>query len=418
MHRRGFLIAGGLAAAAAGLAGCSSSGSSTSAKPTDNLKFILSGDANQGGGYAAMAKEYKAQTGVTIEIVDVPNDDLPTKLRNAAQADDLPALARAGGVDPVWKDATVDLKSISDAYKVDKDLSAIDEDGKVLSLPSDITAVGLFLNKSLFKKAKVAYPTSASDIWSWDEFVAAVRKVQAKTGAKYGMAMDRSSHRLKAFLYEFGSKGFSPDANGTFHTNDRTKVALEYFKSLNDDKFMPRSVWLSDADGNALFKSGDVVAYYSGSWQIADFAENIKNFQWVSTYLPKQPVRATNYGNAASIVVFDGPQKDAALKFVDWLYKPENYTKLSETSGFLPVEPDLKITYKSDAAAFQLYNEEIAASDPIAAAQKKQDLGYEIKGLATDNDPLRDETVKYLNGEQDIDKTIANICDQYTQALS
>ena len=39
MDRRGFLIAGGLAATAAGLVGCSSSGS-TSAKPNESLKFI------------------------------------------------------------------------------------------------------------------------------------------------------------------------------------------------------------------------------------------------------------------------------------------------------------------------------------------------------------------------------------------
>lgn len=414
MNRRGFLIAGGLATTA-GLAGCSQSGGS--ADPNAPLQFILSGDANQGGGYAAMAKEYKTQTGVTIDIVDVPNADLTTKLRNAAQANDLPALARAGSVDPVWKDVTVDLAPISEAYKVNKDLSAIDESGKVLSLPSDVTAVGLFLNKTLFDKAKVDHPTSESEIWTWDECVAAIKKVQSKTQTKFGMVTDRSSHRLKAFLYEFGSDYFNPDSNGTFTTNDQTKVALEYFKSLNDDKFMPRSVWLSNADGNALFKSGEVVSYNSGSWQIADFAENIKNFTWVSTYMPKQPVRATNYGNAASIVVFDGPQSDAATKFVDWLYKPENYTKLSETSGFLPVEPGLDITYSSNSDAFALYNAEIAASAPIVAQVIQQGFRYQIEGKSTEGDPVRDETVKYLNNEQSVDETITNISTQMTKSL-
>jgi alpha-1,4-digalacturonate transport system substrate-binding protein len=30
-------------------------------------------------------------------------------------------------------------------------------------------------------------------------------------------------------------------------------------------------------------------------------------------------------------------------------------------------------------------------------------------------DPLRDETVKYLNGEQNVDVTIANIAEQLTE---
>src|SRR5690606_27055513 len=268
-----------------------------------------------------------------------------------------------GAVDPVWKNATMDLAEIMTANNVMADLAAQDEDGKVMSLPTDVTAVGLFLNKSLFDEAGVEFPTDPEgQVWSWDEFVAAVTEVQAATGASYGMAMDRSSHRLKSFLYEFGSTMWQPDASGTFTTNDATKTALEYFYGLNDDSFMPRSVWLSDADGNALFKSGDVVSYYSGSWQIADFAENIADFEWASVRLPMQPVRSTNYGNAASVVVFEGTgQEQAAYDFVEWLYEPENYRELSETSGFLPVIDGLEVTYAEHADAFELYNEEIAA---------------------------------------------------------
>lgn len=400
------------------LAACAGAEEADPAAAGEPLQFILSGDANQGGGYAAMAKEYEEETGVKVEIVDVPNDDLATKVRNAAQADDLPALARVGGVDPVWMNTTVDLKAISEAHGVRQDLSAIDESGKVLSLPSDVTAVGLFLNKSLFEEAGVSYPTSAEEIWTWDEFVAAAKEVQEKTDAKYGLLMDRTSHRLKSFLYQFGSNSFAPDADGQFQTNEQTKVALEYFKGLNDDKFMPRSVWLSGADPNALFKSGQVAAYYSGSWQIADFAENIADFEWTSVYMPTQPVRAANFGNAASIVVFDGTgQEQQAQDFLNWLYTPANYTKLSETSGFLPVIEGLDIAYKSNAEAFELYNEEIAASDPIVGEMKKLDIQFEVRGLATEGDPIRDETVKYLNDEQDVDTTIANIKEQLTEAL-
>src|SRR5690625_6861968 len=63
---------------------------------------------------------------------------------------------------------------------------------------------------------------------------------------------------------------------------------------MNDDETMPRSVWLSEEDPNAMFKTGQVVAYYSGSWQIADFVENIADFDWVSVPMPAQPETATN----------------------------------------------------------------------------------------------------------------------------
>ncbi|WP_341996375.1 extracellular solute-binding protein [Microbacterium sp. LWH7-1.2] len=403
------------AVTAVALTGCS--GSDDAGQSDEPLQFFLSGDANQGGGYAHMAEKYEEETGVKVEIVDIANDDLATKLRNAAQANDLPALARVGAVDPVWRRQATDLSDITDGSEIRTELSDRDDDGNVISLPSDITAVGMFINKTLFDQAGVAYPTSEDDIWTWDEYVAAVKQVQAATGTSYGMVMDKSSHRLKAFLYEFGSDYFQPDESGEFSTNDRTKVALEYFNSLNDDSFMPRSVWLSDADGNALFKSGDVVSYLSGSWQIADFAVNIADFEWASVYMPQEEERATNYGNAASIVVFEGPQQEAAHDFIKWLYEPENYTELSETSSFIPAVDGLDITYASHADAFDIYNQDIAASPAIVGDIKAMELQYGAQNVTTEGDPVRDETVKYLNGEQDVDTTIANINALFTDQL-
>src|SRR5690606_40105133 len=396
--RRQVLLGGLTGAAVVGLTSACGNDSGVSGDGGDvsTLQFFLSGHAKRGGGFAHMAAKYKEETGVTVEIVDIANEDLTTRLKNAAQANDLPALARVGAVDPVWKNATMDLAEIMTANNVMADLAAQDEDGKVLSLPTDVTAVGLFLNKSLFDEAGVEFPTDPEgQVWSWDEFVAAVTEVQAATGASYGMAMDRSSHRLKSFLYEFGSTMWQPDASGTFTTNDATKTALEYFYGLNDDSFMPRSVWLSEADGNALFKSGDVVSYYSGSWQIADFAVNIADFEWVSVPTPRQPVRAVQYGNAASIVVFEGTgQEQAAYDFVNWLFTKENYDELATTSGFLPAVEGADVDYGDQQVAFDLYNAEIAASDPIVTTIKQMELGFEVAGLGVDGDPLRDNVIR------------------------
>jgi alpha-1,4-digalacturonate transport system substrate-binding protein len=403
------------AVTAVALTGCGSNGEA--AQTDEPIQFFLSGDANQGGGYAHMAEKYEEETGVEVEIVDIANDDLATKLRNAAQANDLPAIARVGAVDPVWRNATTDLSDITEGSEIRTDLSDKDDDGNVISLPSDITAVGMFINKTLFDEAGVAYPTSEDDIWTWDEYVAAVKEVQAATGTTYGMVMDKSSHRLKALFYEFGSDYFQANDEGVFSTNDNTKDALEFFGSMNDDSFMPRSVWLSDADPNALFKSGDVVSYLSGSWQIADFAVNIADFEWASVYMPQEEERATNFGNAASVVVFEGPQQEAAHDFIEWLYEPENYTELSETSSFIPAIGGLDIEYAAHADAFDIYNQDIAASPDIVGEIKAMELQYGAQGVTTDGDPVRDETVKYLNGEQDVDTTIENINALFTDQL-
>lgn len=396
------------------LTGCSAAGDSSEEAPT--LQFVLSGDGAQGGGYQAMADKYFEETGVTVEIVDVPYEDLVTKLRNGAQAGDLPALARASDLDPIWSNSLLDLKPIAEERNVMESLLVENEDEEILALPSDLTAVGLYINKSLFDEAGVSYPVSGDEPWTWDEYVAALEQVQAGTGAKYGMVLDGSAHRLRSFLYEFGSKGVEEQSDGSFAMDDESKEALEYFKEINDDVIMPKSVWLSGDDASALFKSGEVAAYYSGVWQITDFTANITDFEWQSVLLPAQPVQATNLGTNW-MVAFDGSGvEEETLDFIDWLYEEDNYAELSQISGFLPAVEDLDIAYENSPEAFALYNEEIAASDPIAAVQATEALRKGYEGLKLEFEPLKDEVVKYLAGEQDVDTTIANIESQTEEA--
>lgn len=375
------------------------------------VKFWLSGDANQGGGFQAMADKYFEETGVTVDIDDIPYDDFNTRLRNAAQADGLPDLARVTAIDPIWMDRLEDLGGVASEHGVMQSLLAENGDGEVPTFLTDLTAVGLYVNKSLFDQAGVAYPTTPDGLWTWDEFISAVKEVKAATGARYGLVMDPSSHRLRSFMYQFGSDGFVLGDDCKYTTDEAaTTAALECFASINDDDVMPRSVWVSGDDPNALFKSGQVAAYYSGSWQVADFQANIADFEWASALMPAQTRRATNLGGGY-MVVYSGEKAQTALDFVNWLFTAENYTEICEISGFLPVVQGLDIDYGAAQTSFDMYNEEIAASDPVASEQGNTALEMVYAGQTAggDADPLKDEAVKLANGEQDVPTTIANI---------
>lgn len=411
MKRRLILSAGTAGAAALPLSACGFIGGGEDEGDAKSVKFWLSGDANQGGGFQKMADKYLEETGITVDIDDIPYDDFNTRLRNAAQADGLPDLARVTAVDPIWMNQLEDLSGVASEHGVMENLLVENADGAIPTIPTDLTAVGLYVNKSLFDQAGVTYPTTPDGLWTWDEFVSAVKEVKAATGARYGLVMDPSSHRLRSFMYQFGSDGFILGDDCTYSTDEAaTTAALEFFANINDDDVMPRSVWVSGDDPNALFKSGQVAAYYSGSWQVADFQANIADFEWASALMPAQPRRATNVGGGL-MVVYKGDKSKTALDFVNWLYSAENYTEISEISGFLPVTQGLTIDYGPSQASFDLYNEEIAASDPISGYQISSQLEMVYAGQTAggDADPLKDEAVKLANGEQDVPTTIANI---------
>ena len=90
-----------LAAVMLGVAGC---GSGDSASENKQIRMFVSGDTSEGGAYSKMAEKYKEETGVTVEVTDVPYADLLTKITKAVQADDAPEVVRVSTVQPDWND--------------------------------------------------------------------------------------------------------------------------------------------------------------------------------------------------------------------------------------------------------------------------------------------------------------------------
>jgi alpha-1,4-digalacturonate transport system substrate-binding protein len=412
------LLAIGITAALA-LAACGSDSSGDSADSADakSITFWLSASDAQAAGYTELAKDFQAKEGISVEIVNVPYDGYKPKLKQAAQANSLPDVGSVAAVDPLWINQLQELDSIATApaNHLNQDLLIKNKAGKVVAIPSDVTAAGLFINKSLFDKAGVAYPTDPAKTWTWDEFLSAADQVRTKTKAKYDLVYDNSPARIRAFVYNHGGKGFQLGADEKYATPDAVTVqALSSFAKMNNDVVMPKSVWTSGADPNALFKSGQVVAYFSGVWQVADFADSITSFKWASAPTPAQPVHATDLNLGGQVVAFNNDGKaSAAKKFVDFLFQPANYTKVAQTNGYLPVESGLTLKYpfKQEAAldAFALYNKEIELADPISASATQANQRLVVDGKSIVDDPTKVEMAKLINGQQDVNKTVANI---------
>jgi alpha-1,4-digalacturonate transport system substrate-binding protein len=414
------LLAAGAAATLA-LTACSS-GSDGGSGDAKSITFWYSTSA-QDQGYTDLAKEFEAKEGIKVEIVNVPNAGYQDKLRQAAQANSLPDTASVPSLDTIWTNQVQDLSSIvNDATtKINKDLIT-QQDGKVLAIPSDVTAAGLFINKSLFKKAGVEYPTDPSKTWTWDEFLAAADKVKAATGAKYDLVYDNSPARIRGWIYTRGGKAFQLGSDGKYATPDAATVqALSDFAKINDDKVMPKSVWTSGADPNALFKSGQVVAYYSGVWQVADFADGITDFDWASVPTPAQPIHATDINLGGKIVAFNDDKAAAAKKWIEFIFQRDNYTKLAQTNGYLPIEQGLTLKYpftkQAAQDAFTLYNKEIALADPISSSGQAAGNTLLLAGKSIQEDPTKTEMAKFINGQQDVNKTVANIVNGLNQQI-
>lgn len=397
--------------------------------PVDSITFWLSSSDAQAQGYEDLAADFEAETGIAVDITNVPYDGYATKLRQSAQADALPDAGTVPALDPIWTGALQDLSDIAEdpENQIDDKYVVTGEEGptagQVLAIPSDVTASGLFINKTLFDEAGVTYPTDPEQTWTWDEFLAAASQVREATGARYDLTFDPSPSRLRAFVYEHGGDYMQQAEDGSFGTSEETVAALEKFVAMNDDVVMPKSVWTSGADPNALFKSGQVVGYWSGVWQVADFAESITDFEWAAVPAPAQPVHASDVNAGGIVVAFDGggARAEAAKQFVDFMFEPENYSQLVATNGFLPVETGLDPAYEfstpAAADAFDLYLQEIELADPISTYFYRAQLEWNLDGRGLTADPSTDELARTINGEQDVQTAVDNIVAGYDQQL-
>jgi len=421
------VVAAGLGAVMALSACGGGSDSGDGGGDAGTITFWLSASDAQAKGYYDLAEAFEAETGTAVEITNVPYDGYTTKLRQSAQAESLPDAANVPSLDPIWVNALQDLKDVADDAdnNIDEKYVVTSEEGatagKVLSLPSDVTASGMFINKSLWDQAGVAYPTDPESTWTWDEFLQKASQVRQATGAQYDLTFDNSPSRLRAFVYEHGGDYMQQQDDGSFATNDQTVSALEKFVAMNDDVVMPKSVWTSGADPNALFKSGQVTAYWSGVWQVADFADSITGFEWAAVPAPAQPVHASDVNAGGIVVAFDngGAKAEAAKDFVEFMYDPANYSELVATNGFLPVETGLSPEYGFEnpaaTAAFELYLKEIELADPISTYFYRSQLEWGLAGKDLGTDPTKDELAKTINGEQSVQQAVDNIIAGYDQ---
>ncbi|MCP3030257.1 extracellular solute-binding protein [Halobacillus sp. A1] len=380
----------------------------------EEIEFLVSGDNVEGNAISTMAKKYSDENDVTIKVVEVPYADMSTRISNMVRDDNPPELVRTTSLSPLWKDSLMDLSEINKSLDIDENLP-IKVDDETKALPLDLTAVGLFVNKDLFEEAGVSFPTNEEDTWTWDTFVDSVNEVVEKTNARYGFVMDGSEHRLQSMLYQFGSNGFVPNDEGGYTTNEETKEGLEYFVDINDNTTMPKSVWTSGEDATAMFKSGRVAAYMSGSWQLKDFSENIKDFEWKSVYMPYEETRATNLGGNFTLGFEGTGNEEETKKFIEWLYQKENYEELAKLGGYLPVVNDTDIQYDVAQESYELYQNEIKASPPVSAYMKTEMNGKQLTAEGNAQNVLKEQVISVLNGDQTIDEALEETTATYTE---
>lgn len=390
MKKRTVMLMSAMILAAGILGGCKQGETPPNTdKPSDQATAAAGGDVKtldmfwfaDGSETDAMKKliaEYESiNPNVKINLLEVPFAEMENKIMMSVSGGEAPALSRTTeSILSAVHEATLDIGDYVDGDEFISQFAPSIQNyymvnGKICGAPTDVTANGMIYNKTAFEKAGVKVPLTPEDVWTWEEFEAALKKVMQDGGVQYGLVIDNPTHRWSTIMYQFGGHFLS--AGGPDFDRQENIDAINFTKRLFDEGVIPKSTWLGGEDPNNLFRSGQVAVHLSGNWIMTNYRDNIKDFEWGVMYMPKQKNRSSVPGGKLISAFQDTGVEQEAVDFISFVTSKEANEQYCKESLFLsPRLDNAKIEYPFGEEFFAIFSDELVNTVPDASF----DMGY------------------------------------------
>ncbi len=395
-----------------------------------DIRIACYSDGNECPSQKEMSAQFmKENPDVNVIIDEVPYSailqSLPVQLA-AGNGPDIGRITAFGTLEPYFLDMSPYLKDAAYWNKeFGKQLAWLRngaQDQGIYGLPTQTTVTAAIVNKSLFEQANVPLPGPGA---SWDDWAAAVDKVAKATKLPYGMAWDRSGHRFAGPAISYGAKFFKPDGTPDV-IDDGFKTMAGKFLAWAKDGTIDKDVWVSSSGGGyrdafSEFQNGQIVLYYSGSWQLRRLIDQIGDgFDWAVVGNPCGPAACTGMPGGASFVAFkETKNPEAVARYLDWFAQPQRYAELMSRTGNIPAHEGLRAdgTVKYDlspagTAAMQGF---------VAAAAKLSPAAYRLEGYKYNFqifNPTAARLSEAIAGQITLDQAFARIAQDVADALA
>ncbi|MCW6009813.1 extracellular solute-binding protein [Micromonospora sp. CPCC 205371] len=345
---------GGLAAGAAvpGLLSACGGGSGDS----DTLTLV--GVADEKGPLDVLTKAYAdSGSGITFKASYAPTDQVQTSLRaqlGGGNAPDIHALYPGSGsamstTDIAKAGLLADLSGQQWTSAIPENLkTSFQHDGKVYLFSSGLTVIGTIYNKSVFAAAGVQIPKTWSELISTCEKLKAAGKVPIALGAQTQWVTQLITYALVASHVYRDTPDFDDQmlAGKATFAESGWKQSMALYMDLRD-----RGFFNDNPNGTTLEQQTAMVGTGQAAMAVqvapllpafrdaAPNKDDIDMFPFPSADAAEQ-VYTWSGANVGIGVHAKSKNKDAALKFVEFLGKQENINTWCEVVAAIPLKRD------------------------------------------------------------------------------
>lgn len=305
---------------------------------------------------------------VKIEYTTVPSDDTYDQLMqtriNANDADIMayrsafvgaPQEWSPGAADPLWKQwadagliADLTNESFLSYYNPKDNENAVYYNGKAYGVNmGKVSFTGLYYNKEIFEKHNLQIPKT------WDEFVGLLETLKSNGVTPLGFAgrdvwpFNLAVQGLQATIHDDQLAYIKGLWTGESKWTDPAAIEIlekaQVLMNYAQEGFMG----LDYGTLPSVFASGQVAMVADGTWNAPTYASLNPDLRFGYFPVPGSNDPAKNAYLAGKydmtwMVVEKSPNKEWALKFLEELSVPENYTAFVNAAGFLPNQ-DVKV---------------------------------------------------------------------------
>lgn len=290
---------------------------------------------------------------------------------------------------------------------------------KIYAVPDGFLTQGIFVRTDWL--ADAGYNIEDLRSWTWDEYFEVVKALTKPEEGRFGIAFRGGSNGGLRFFEYLGSmlEVTSAFPNGNNQSIYGDPDALKYFESfynLYKDGYAPQdSINWGFTEMVEGFVSGQCATLNQTPEVTQTCKQSMEDGTWTVLPQPVNPEAAKNsvtwgYSGAYAISA-NSKQKDAAWRFVEWISEPENNLEFCKEFGQVPLYQSSLSDPFFQEGEMKGYVDALADPD-IQYLQQASNLsqwGYFL------SDYCKNETQKYMAGQQDSKTTLDNLAKWMTE---
>jgi cellobiose transport system substrate-binding protein len=246
---------------------------------------------------------------------------------------------------------------------------ATNADGKTVGLGTDIGPEAICYRADLYKQAGLPYQPDqvAAKMKTWEDFISLGKQYEASsTKAAKSNFVDSAASVFSTAVYQGNEAYAKPDGTPDVENSDGVKTAWQLATQAADAKITAGLQQFSDP-WNKAFQSGAFATIACPAWMqgyIKGQAGAAYKGKW--NIAPVLPGGATNWGGSWVGVPTGAKNKEAGIKFVEWVTAPAQqetwFSKVgnfpsSKTADESPVVQNYLNDYFSNAPSGKIFTD-------------------------------------------------------------